>query len=146
MKKLLILSHRYLGIGLSLLAIMWFATGISMMYVGGMPQMTPALRLERMPDLDLSRVTISPAQAAEIAGGGPRAQLMTVLDRPAYRISGATVFADTGEVMDDLSTRQAKTAAARFAQVPEDRVSHVATLTTRADQWTLAQGRSLPLH
>jgi hypothetical protein len=146
MKKLLILAHRYLGIGLSLLAIMWFATGISMMYVGGMPQMTPALRLERMPDLDLSRVTISPAQAAEIAGGGTRAQLMTVLDRPAYRISGATVFADTGEVMDDLSTRQAKTAAARFMKVGEDRISHVSTLTARADQWTLAQGGSLPLH
>ena len=146
MKKLLILSHRYLGIGISLLAIMWFATGIAMMYVGGMPQMTPALRLERMPELDLSRVTLSPAQAEEIAGGGARAQLLTVMGRPAYRISGATVFADTGEFMEPISVRQAQGVAARFAQVPEDRVSHIATLTSRPDQWTLAQGRTLPLH
>ena len=100
LRRLIVLSHRYLGIVLSLLVIMWFATGITMMYVGGMPQMTPALRLERMPDLDLSRVTLSPAQAEEIAGGGTRAQLLTILDRPAYRISGATVFADTGEYME----------------------------------------------
>jgi uncharacterized iron-regulated membrane protein len=146
MKKLLILSHRYLGIGISLLAIMWFATGITMMYVGGMPQMTPALRLERMPELDLSRVTISPAQAEEIAGGGARVQLLTVMDRPAYRISGATVFADTGEFMEPVSVRQAKSVAARFMQLGEDRISHVATLTSTPDQWTLAQGRSLPLH
>jgi hypothetical protein len=146
MKKLLILSHRYLGIALSLLAIMWFTTGIAMLWVGGMPRMTPALRLDRMPELDLSRVTISPAQAEEIAGGGARAHLMTIMDRPAYRISGATVFADTGEFMEPITVRQAKSVAARFAQVDEGRVSHVATLTREPDQWTLEQARSLPMH
>lgn len=146
MKRLLILSHRYLGIPLSLLAIMWFTTGIAMLWVGGMPRMTPALRLERMPDLDLSKVTLSPAQAAEIAGGGSRAQLFTVLDRPAYRISGATVFADTGEFMDEIPVREAKRVAARFAQVPDDRVTFVNTLKSKSDQWTLEQRRNLPLH
>jgi hypothetical protein len=33
-RKLLVLSHRYLGIALSLLIFMWFATGIVMMYAG----------------------------------------------------------------------------------------------------------------
>ena len=37
-RKGLILTHRYLGIVLSLLAVMWFATGIVMMYAGGSPR------------------------------------------------------------------------------------------------------------
>ena len=144
-RRALIVSHRYLGIVLSLMAIMWFATGITMMYVGGMPRLTPQLRLERMPSLDLSRVTLSPAEAAENIDGGGRAQLLTVMDRPAYRIGGTTVFADTGEVLEEASLRQSRTVAARFMQLPEDRISHVATLT-KTDQWTLGQGRALPLH
>ena len=82
LRRALIVSHRYLGIVLSLMAIMWFATGITMMYVGGMPRLTPQMRLDRMPSLDLSRVTLSPAEAAGKVDGG-RAQLLTVMDRPA---------------------------------------------------------------
>jgi hypothetical protein len=37
----IVLAHRYLGIALGLLVIMWFATGITMMYAGGMPVLTP---------------------------------------------------------------------------------------------------------
>jgi uncharacterized iron-regulated membrane protein len=144
-KKLLILSHRYLGIALSLLAIMWFVTGITMMYVGGMPRLTPALRLERMPALDLSRIALSPAQAAEKAEGPGRAQLLTVLERPAYRIGGTTVFADTGEVMDAATLEQSKAIAARFMDLPESRIAHVSTLENEVDQWTLGT-RGLPLH
>jgi hypothetical protein len=33
----LILAHRYLGIPLSVLFVLWFVTGIAMIYVGGMP-------------------------------------------------------------------------------------------------------------
>jgi uncharacterized iron-regulated membrane protein len=144
-RRLLIVSHRYLGIALSLLAIMWFATGITMMYVGGMPRLTPQLRLDRMPSLDLARVRLSPADAAEKAGGGDRTQLLTVMDRPAYRVSGTTVFADTGDILDEATLAQSRAIASRFMRLPEDRISHVATLDT-ADQWTLGQSRSLPLH
>ena len=66
-RKWLILSHRYLGIALSLLFVVWFVSGITMMYAGGMPALTPQLRLERLPDLDPARVRFSPSQAAERA-------------------------------------------------------------------------------
>jgi uncharacterized iron-regulated membrane protein len=145
LRRFLIVSHRYLGIALSLLAIMWFATGITMMYVGGMPRLTPELRLERMPSLDLSRVRLSPAEAAEKSEGRGRAQLLTVMERPAYRVGGATVFADTGEVLDRVSLAQARAIAGRFMRVPEAQVTHVATLTT-TDQWTLGQSRAFPLY
>jgi len=136
---------------LSLLVVMWFATGIAMMYVGGMPRLTPELRLARLPNLDLARVHLTPAEAAERASLDPsagRAVLLSIMGRPAYRFGSGdttTVFADTGDVLDELNLTQAKTIASRFAGVGEDQVDYVATLT-KVDQWTLVQSRQLPLH
>ena len=104
-RKWLILIHRYLGIPLSALFVLWFASGIVMMYAGGMPRLTPQLRLDRLPALDLSRVRLTPAEAAERANLGrmpDRASLLMVMDRPAYRFDGSTVFADTGDILEDI--------------------------------------------
>ena len=82
LRKFLILSHRYTGIVFSGLVVMWFATGITMMYVGGMPRLTPELRIDRLPPVDLARVRLSPAEAAgRTADGGPT-RLLTIMDRP----------------------------------------------------------------
>ena len=147
-RRAVILSHRYLGIVLSLLVIMWFATGITMMYWGGMPRVTPELRLERMQPVDFSRVQLTPAQAAERADLDPigRATLATLLDRPVYRFGSrnpTVVFADTGELFDELSADQAQTVAATFARVPVAQVHRLGTLH-EVDQWTLQT--PLPLH
>ena len=147
-RKAVILSHRYLGIVFSLLVIMWFATGITMIYWGGMPRVTPELRLERMQQVDFSRVKLTPAEAAERADLDPigRATLATLLDRPVYRFGSrapTTVFADTGDVFDELSVDQAQAVAATFARVPASQVHHVATMRD-VDQWTLQT--PLPLH
>lgn len=151
LRRFLILSHWYLGIALSALIVMWFATGIAMMYVGGMPRLTPQLRLERLPNVDLSRVHLTPAQALERGNVEPnpgRVVLLSVMDRPAYRFGArepVTVFADTGDVLEDVSLDQARTIASRFMNLPEAKVNFVRTLT-EVDQWTLLQGRQLPLH
>lgn len=147
-RRAVILSHRYLGIVLSLLVIMWFATGITMMYWGGMPRVTPELRLERLQPVDFARVRLSPAQAAEQAGidSPGRVTLSSLLDRPVYRFgsrNSTVVFADTGEILEELSLEHSHTVAASFAQVPTDRVHHVRTLH-EVDQWTLQT--PLPLH
>ena len=55
-RKWLILSHRYLGIGLCLLLVMWFGSGIVMIYAGGMPSLTPESRRAHLPPLDFTRV------------------------------------------------------------------------------------------
>ena len=149
-RRCVILTHRYLGIALGLIVVMWFATGIVMMYAGGMPRLTPELRLERLPDLELSSVRLTPSEAAERAGlleTPGRVVLLSVMERPAYRFvdAGSTVFADTGEVLGEVSLAQSKTTASRFVNLPEDQVRHDRTLT-RADQWTLGLGRQMPLH
>ena len=147
-RRAVILSHRYLGIVLSLLVIMWFATGITMMYWGGMPRVTPELRLERMHPVDFARVQLTPAQAAERADLDPigRATLATLLDRPVYRFGSRNptiVFADTGEVLDELTSEQTQSVAASFARVPPSEV-HLAATMHEVDQWTLQT--PLPLH
>src|SRR5678815_3688520 len=116
-RRAVILSHRYLGIVLSLLVIMWFATGITMIYWGGMPRVTPELRLERMQAVDFSRVRLTPAEAAA------RGDLDPIGSR-----NPTMVFADTGELFDELSVDQARSVAATFARVSASQVHHLATL------------------
>ncbi len=149
LRKWLILGHRYLGIALSLLFVTWFGSGIVMIYAGGMPRLTADARLERLAPLDLSQVTLTVAEAADRAGLDPQgpASLLTLLNRPAYRIGGrdaTIVFADTGELFDTLSPRQARDVAAQFAGVPATTLTHVREVT-EPDQWTLTLGRLLPM-
>jgi hypothetical protein len=154
--KAVIVLHRYLGIALCLLVAMWFASGMVMMYAGGMPRLAPELRLERLPEVDMSGVRLSVAQAAERAGldssvgwGGGREPagrvlLISVLDRPVYRFGeDLSVYADTGEVLDELTLEQSRAVAAGFANLPMDRIRYEATLT-EVDQWTLGQSRQMP--
>jgi len=149
LRKTAILAHRYLGIAVSALAVMWFATGISMMYVGGMPRLTPDLRLASLPGLDLDRVRLSATDAAARAEyeTPPSVTLVTVMQRPAYRFGredAITVFADNGDILDSVGPAQARQIASQFVREPEARVTFVETITTN-DQWTLGQVRP-PLH
>lgn len=141
----LALIHRYLGIALCLMFIVWFVSGIAMMYSRGMPRLTPELRLERADPLGLSAVHVSPAEAAAIAGMETpgRALLMTTMGRPAYRFGGnSTVFADDGTQLTDFNAADALTVASRFTRLPESRLTHIETLS-EPDQWTIAQ-RQMP--
>ncbi len=149
-RRVVILVHRYLGIALSALVLVWFVSGIVMMYAGGMPRLTPQLRLERLPDLDLTRVTLTPAEAAQRGGvedAPGRVVLSAVTGRPAYRFAAGptTVFADTGEQLAPLSVPESTTIASRFMNRPEADIQFDRTLA-EVDQWTLGQGRAMPLH
>ena len=145
-RKAVILSHRYLGIALSLLFVVWFTSGITMMYAGGMPRLIPDERLERLAPLDLRAVRLTPSEAAEKAGvDGGSATLLTVMDRPAYRVSGFTVFADNGQVLEEIDATQAATIVSQFMSVPASQVTHLGTIT-EPDQWTIGQSRQMPLH
>ena len=150
-RKWLILSHRYLGIALGLLFVVWFASGIGMIYARGMPSLTDELRLERLAPLDLRSVRVTPSEAAERASMGDssgRVTLLMVMDRPAYRLGregAATVFADTGELMPEVGPDGAREVASHFMDIASERVRYE-RLLTQADQWTVSERRQLPLH
>src|SRR5262245_15166549 len=105
LRKSLILLHRYLGILLCLFFLMWFLSGIVMIYAKGMPEISSDSRLEHLAPLDISAIRITPAEAAARAGmdgPSPHLTLLMLMGRPAYRFATSdmeTVFADTGEMM-----------------------------------------------
>ena len=150
LRRALIFTHRYLGIPLSVLFVLWFVTGIAMIYVGGMPTLSAQARLEHLPELDLAAVRYTPAEAAaQAASGFGRVALTTVLDRPAYRFASpygtATVFADTGAPLDDIDIETARGVAAKFLGRSASELELERTVE-RPDQWTLQAGRDLPLY
>jgi PepSY-associated transmembrane protein len=144
-RKSVILAHRYLGIALSLLFVVWFASGITMMYAGGMPRLTPDDRLEHLPPVDVAAIRLTPAEAAEKAGTEGAASLLTIMDRPAYRIGGTTVFADNGDILEEIDEAAATRIASRFTNLPADQIAFVTTVT-EPDQWTVGQTRQMPLY
>jgi hypothetical protein len=62
LKKSLIFTHRWLGVSLCVLFLLWFSSGIVMMY-SDFPSVSAEDRLERSPPLDVSKIRASPAQA-----------------------------------------------------------------------------------
>jgi hypothetical protein len=159
LRKWLILSHRYLGIALGLLFVVWFASGIGMIYARGMPSLTEELRLERLEPLDLESVRLTPGEAAAQAGLSgasgdgssdalSRVTLVMVMDRPAYRLDsegGTTIFADTGERMPEVGPDRALEVASRFMDVSSESVEYQ-ELLARSDQWTISLRSQLPFH
>ena len=145
-RKLLILIHRYLGIVLCLLFLTWFVSGIAMIYARGMPALTPETRLERLPPLNPSAIRLTPDEALAKAELGPpgSADLVTILNRPAYRFDGITVFADDGELLE-VTPELAAEAARLFMQLPEERIRAVGVLTD-VDQWTIGKRSHAPLY
>src|SRR5437763_498907 len=141
-KKWLIRLHRYLAIGLSVPFVVWFASGIAMIFAGGMPRLTSGIRLERLQPIDLRQVRLSPSEAearARLRGDADRVVLLTVTGRPAYRFSAAessTIFADTGEPLGVLDAKRSVGIAAAFLGVPRQTL-HYSREHREEDQWTI---------
>src|SRR5947208_3467893 len=95
-RKLLIYSHRWMGIALGVMFVVWFISGIILMYYG-MPHLTAGERLMRMQPLDLSTVNVTPADAAKGAGltgkqSPTRLRVAMLGDRPVYRFNSGPSF------------------------------------------------------
>ena len=147
-RRWLILTHRYVGIPLGALFVLWFVSGIVMMYTGGMPELSPTVRTERRADVDPARVRLTPAAAAERGGvrrPPAQAKLLSVLGRPAYRFDEVTVFADTGERLPPLGPDEAREAARRFTGAPPSAIAYERLVET-PDQWMLIAQQFLPAH
>lgn len=149
-RRVIIYTHRWLGIAGCLVFLVWFVSGVVMMYAR-MPRLTAEERLARLPELDLSHLNIAPAQAARTAAVTPRRVGIGMLgDRPVYRFEAdgqwSTVFADSGERLQSLGDGQAVALLRQF--LPEfAQTMRPAGQMTRPDQWTLDGGlpRFLPM-
>ena len=137
----LIFIHRWLGVALCVLFLLWFPSGIGMMYFP-MPSVTPESRLERLPVLDPSKVVVPPADAAEKLGVEIDDLRLSSFDgRPAYRVGfgrggdGPVLYADTGEEQGEVSTEMVQRVASAWTGQPVSAAG--VQEVTEVDQWTL---------
>jgi hypothetical protein len=61
-RKTVIFIHRWLGVALSLLFLLWFGSGVVMMY-WSFPSVTAQDRLDRSPELDANSIRVAPSEA-----------------------------------------------------------------------------------
>jgi hypothetical protein len=138
----LMFVHRYLGLVFCLIFVIWFASGIVMIYKR-MPEYAAEERLARMPALDAAGFRITPAQALEAAGFGeaPRRVVLTSFQgRPVYRFfvdfGSSTVYADDGRFVDVVDREGALAIAARAFPESRTTIQYLAGLE-EPDQWTI---------
>ena len=144
-KRVLIFVHRWLGVALCVLFLLWFPSGIGMMY-WDFPSVAPADRLERSPALDASKVVLSAAEAAARLGEGQpvgQARLNTFDGRPVYRFRAgpggeAIVYADTGEEQILVTKEMVDRVASAWTGQPVS--AAVVEPVEAVDQWTLQSG------
>ena len=145
LKRLLIFVHRWIGVALSGIFLLWFASGIVMMY-WTFPSVTAEDRIERLPVLEPEHIKVSPqAAAGALDRDQPPAQvrLSSFDGRPVYRFGGGgrgrgggpMVYADDGKVVDVVDADLVDRAAAAWAKRPltEAKKEPVEEI----DQWTV---------
>jgi hypothetical protein len=138
--KLLIFLHRWLGIPTCLFFLIWFSSGIVMMYAE-MPALSEQQRFSALPVLD-SRAQLSAAAAIDLAElpGYSYMKLTSLFGRPVWRIRGqegrwTTVFADTGDVREAFQYEEASRSVVPFAATGVR--PRLIEALDQPDQWTV---------
>lgn len=154
-KRWLILVHRWLGVATCLIFVLWFASGIVMMYVG-YPALTPAERFDSLPALDTRTLQVGPEAALTAAGLSQRPRelrLSSVAGRPVWQIRDSwgrqhTVFADDASVLKAVSPDLAMETvrASGFMTADEATLHHEGQVMM--DQWSISSSLNAhrPLH
>ncbi len=153
LQALLILLHRWLGIFMCLIFLLWFASGIVMIFVQ-YPQFTENESLDSSVGIEFSRINLSPSEAlgrASVTEMPENMSLLNVIDRPAYQFispSGGytTVFADDGSFLRGVSEAQAM-ATIEKSNFHDGQSSPKYGGVVDIDQWTISVSRAdRPLH
>ena len=155
--RVLVYSHRWLGIAAGLLFVIWFVSGVVMMYAR-MPALDPVERLARLPAIRTASIRVAPPV--------PDGETVSALSigslegRPVYHVTsgGRTrlVFADTGDAVPAVDAAQAVRIGKAFVGPPSRLVGasadfgagHVRhdALLADADQWTFGVRGRMPMH
>ena len=147
LKRFLIFIHRWLGVALSVVFMLWFVSGIVMMY-WGFPGVVASDRLQRALVLDPATITVSAEEAyAALGQEGPPSQVrLTSFDgRPVYRFGGGggrgrggdpMVYADDGTPHGAVDDAMLDRAATSWAGRPLNEAKKESV--EEVDQWTVA--------
>lgn len=122
-------THRYMGVAVGLLMLMWFASGIVMLFVHW-PELTEPERTAKLPPIPWERccdlASLGPAQVLEDG------VVEAVAGRPVLRTGGEIFDLERGGVLAPLT----RTEALQVARIHAGRPPVSARLVER-DQWTV---------
>src|SRR5215831_7729830 len=102
--RLMVITHRYLGIAVGLLMVTWFFSGIVMMYVG-FPQPAGSERLRGLPSIawaDCCRIDGAAVADGQAVG---RAEIEMLLGAPVLRLPRVLVPVQTIDLMQGSDRR-----------------------------------------
>lgn len=133
------LGHRWLGMGCGLMVLLWFGSGLIMLWVAR-PQLDEAEHLAALPELGRTPIRYTPGDAWRALGLDALPQRIRLHEgsgRPIYRILADarwwSVDAQTGQVLPALEGPQAQ--ALVQARAPGVAVTSLSLVDT--DQWTV---------
>ncbi|MCB5190117.1 PepSY domain-containing protein [Methylobacillus arboreus] len=131
------LWHRWLGIGFGLLVLLWFISGVVMMFVA-YPQLSQEERIPQLQAVDLQLVRITPDEAAVTLQAKPeKIRLNMQQGRPIYHFlhegSWHSVWADSGA---PLMVTQELVPALANAFLPNASIRDIELL--KRDQWSIS--------
>ena len=138
LKRGAIFLHRWLGDAVCLIFLMWFASGMVMMY-RDFPAVRSEDRLDRSPSLDASQIHVSPKAALGAARTTNQIRLVMFDGRLLYVIgagrSTKRVYADTGEAPAVVTIELAARVASGWTARPsaEAKIESI----EQPDQWTV---------
>ncbi len=143
--RVLVYTHRWLGIVSGVLFVVWFVSGIVMMYAR-MPELGAAERLARLPAINPAFIrTLPPAPPKARSPGSASARSKAGRSFESPRAAAPTSsFADTGDAVPAVDAEQALRIARTFVGGLND-VRYDARLTD-ADQWSFGVRGRMPLH
>ncbi|MDS1140622.1 PepSY-associated TM helix domain-containing protein [Pusillimonas sp. SM2304] len=142
-KRLTYLVHRWTGVAGCLLMVLWFISGVVMLYVG-YPKLTPWERLGALPALQAAACCVPADRALERSGVQGAAQslvLSSVRGAPHYLIRGQdgayrVMDARTGRPAPEVDEQAALDEARSFAHAAPVRYGG----TVFEDRWTHSRG------
>lgn len=140
-KRWLYWVHRWLGIVTCLLCVMWFVSGLVMLYVP-FPSWSDAERLTHLPRIATERVGVTPDEAFAASGAKmlPQTFRLEMLgDDPVYRVVAggqtASVSAITGGLIGGVDAEQARRHVASVFPGTDPALAE----TLDYDQWTVTR-------
>ena len=138
--RYLILIHRYLGIGVGVLMVVWCLTGVVMMYVR-YPALSPAERVRHLEPLEWRDCCVVSESSLADEALVDTFQVESVTSRPVLRVKlahGGWRMIDLidGHLMSGISERQATDVAATFAQAGDTPPRLQGAIDY--DQWTVS--------
>ena len=141
LRRYSILIHRWMGVGFCVLFVVWFVSGIVLMY-WDFPRWSNVKRLPGMEVLDASQLQVSPEEAfARLADTRPpdRVRINMLDGRPVYRFHYGNkqriVYADDAAPMQTLDHGGASRIAAAWSRQPESLARFEGL--REVDQWTV---------